>query len=942
MTQSCRAQVNLNGQSLLRKGRTSDRHLIKVWISSMATTITVSTSAELYKALAGATGGETILLASGDYGNFSLGVKSGFDITFPSTVKIASASSDHPAVFTGIALNGAANLSIDNVVFDYTAGGDNTQRDRPNQVNGCTNISITNSTFDGDTAHDAAETANGYGTGIGLSVRGGEGITIQNNDFYAWHRGAVFDSTTNLKVIGNEVHDIRSDGMDYVNVQNVLIEDNYLHDFRASYASGDHRDMIQFWTSGTKTPSTDITIRGNVLDIGDGSYTQSIFMRNEMVDSGQAGKEMYYQNVVIENNTIYNGHLHGITVGETNGLVISGNSVLQSKDGSNPADSDSALWTPSIRVATNSSDVEIIGNAVATITGYSDQSGWTVKGNAFVQANNPYAPGYYGDVFIDSTLSSNDSLHHFVALPGGMLDALNAGSSTTQAATAATSGAFYNIGEVDGNGAARVFDASIMSSLLGSALKGATFQWTFGDGTKASGVTVAHSFASGGDYDVKLVVKLANGTSLNAAGGIEIAGSKVVAFDGSSHSFVAYDSGTTQNLGALAKLDGNELQLGASGTSYKVGSKYLSALKNADDVTINFTLQADKIGSNGELFRVHSAFLASVTSAGQLFFQTTQSDGSVVKMTTKSDIALNDGKSHAVSIDLDDGKLQVSIDGHNVGEIAAGNLSTSMTDLVFGNPWGKTNFVGDISAFSIDVDSGHYVSGTSILVPDPVAAPEESATSAPVPPVEPAAPVHHDLVAEAMGEVDFKLDLASLASKTGTLLGNAAVGDSSVALRGGDDYVNLGRLKDVEHSDQLAFSVDFSRQPDSGGDQRLVWNHMKAGLSLTTDGLLVQVATADQGLKGFTIKGLGLDDTEKHTAAVLIDATHDRLQVVLDDKVVLDVSNVDFDIVGAGGREWGWTLGSAWNHDFTGDVYAFSVDTHFDFIDTSGSHQTLA
>jgi chitodextrinase len=911
----------------------------------MATTITVSTTADLYKALAGATGGETILLASGDYGNLSLGARSGFSVTFPSNVTIASADAGHPAVFTGITLNGASNLTIDDVVFDYTAASGATTKDRPNQITSCTNVTISNSLFDGDNASGSTEASNGYGTGVGLSVRWGSGITIQNNEFSDWHRGAVFDSTSDLKVIGNDVHDIRSDGMDYVNVQKVLIENNYLHDFRASYDAGDHRDMLQFWTSGTKTPSTDITIRGNVFDIGDGSYTQSIFMRNEMVDTGQAGTEMYYKNVLIENNTIYNGHLHGITVGETDGLVISGNSVLESKDQNNPTNSDSPLWTPSIRVAANSTDVAITGNAVATITGYSDQSGWTVKGNAFVQANNPYAPGYYGDVFIDSTLSSSDSAHHFVALPGSMLEALNAGSALTQFATAAGSGALYNVAEVEGNGAARIFDASVMSSVLGSALKGATFQWTFGDGTKASGMTVEHSFAAGGDYDVKLVVKLANGTSLNAAGDIEITGSKVLAFDASAHSFVAYDSGTTQDLGVLAKLDGNELQLGASGTSYKVGSKYLSALKHADDVTINFTVQADKIGSNGELFRVHSAFLSSITSTGQLYFQMTQSDGSTVKLVTKSDIALNDGKSHAVSIDLDDGKLQVSIDGHNVGEIAAGNLATSMTDLVFGNPFGKVNFVGDISAFSIDVDSGHYVAGTSILVPDPVAAPEEAATSAPVPAeqaVEPAAPVHHDLVAEALGEVDFKLDLASLASKTGTLLGNAAVGDSSVALRGGDDYVNLGRLKDVEHSDQLAFSVDFSRQPDSGGDQRLVWNHMKAGLSLTTDGLLVQVATADQGLKGFTIKGLGLDDTEKHTAAVLIDATHDRLQVVLDDKVVLDVSNVDFDIVGAGGREWGWTLGSAWNHDFTGDVYAFSVDTHFDFIDTSASHTPLA
>ena len=44
-------------------------------------------------------------------------------------------------------------------------------------------------------------------------------------------------------------------------------------------------------------------------------------MRNEMVDQGKAGLEMYYQNITIENNVIYNAQTHGITVGETTGLI---------------------------------------------------------------------------------------------------------------------------------------------------------------------------------------------------------------------------------------------------------------------------------------------------------------------------------------------------------------------------------------------------------------------------------------------------------------------------------------------------------------------------------------------------------------------------------------------------------------------------------------------
>ena len=86
--------------------------------------------------------------------------------------------------------------------------------------------------------------------------------------------------------------------------------------------------MIQFWTSGTTSPSTNITIRGNILNSGAGDWTRSIFMRNEMVDLGLAGDEMFYQNILIENNVIYNAHAHGITVGETDGLTIRNNTIL--------------------------------------------------------------------------------------------------------------------------------------------------------------------------------------------------------------------------------------------------------------------------------------------------------------------------------------------------------------------------------------------------------------------------------------------------------------------------------------------------------------------------------------------------------------------------------------------------------------------------------------
>ncbi|MEO6299959.1 MAG: right-handed parallel beta-helix repeat-containing protein, partial [Paracoccaceae bacterium] len=268
----------------------------------MAAVITVSTLSGLYDALAHATGGETIQLASGNYGNLSLGTSTGHNGTFPTNVTITSADPLHPATFSGFALNGVSNLTLDGVVCDYTFKTGDPVYTAPFSINGGDHITIKNSTFDGDVAKGTATAADGFATGLGLTVTGTQNLVIQGNEISNFYRGLTVSETTNATIAGNDVHAIRSDGMDFIQVQGITIEANHIHDFLTSPDSGDHPDMIQFWTSGTTQPSTDIVIRGNLLDSGNGTWTQSIFMRNEMVDQGLAGQAMYYRNVTIEQN----------------------------------------------------------------------------------------------------------------------------------------------------------------------------------------------------------------------------------------------------------------------------------------------------------------------------------------------------------------------------------------------------------------------------------------------------------------------------------------------------------------------------------------------------------------------------------------------------------------------------------------------------------------
>ena len=213
--------------------------------------ITVSSSSELSAALASASAGTVILLAPGQYGFLNLWDERDTYVNYAGEVTIRSANSDDPAVFSSMKLTGVDNLTIDSVKFDYVSPSGAPAYAKPFQIDSSTHITIKNSTFDGDLAHGVDDIQDGFGTGYGLDVKDSTDITIESNDFFNWDRAVAFGRVTNLVVSGNDVHDIRSDGFDFVNVDNVLIEGNSLHDFRKAAGSGDHADMIQFWTANS-------------------------------------------------------------------------------------------------------------------------------------------------------------------------------------------------------------------------------------------------------------------------------------------------------------------------------------------------------------------------------------------------------------------------------------------------------------------------------------------------------------------------------------------------------------------------------------------------------------------------------------------------------------------------------------------------------------------
>jgi hypothetical protein len=386
------------------------------------TIFNVSTAAELQDALSKATGGDEIRLAGGDYGELKLGSSA----QFSSEVTITSADPGDPASFSSMRLNGAANITFDGVDFDYSYSSGDSSTYAPFQISGGSyNITLRNGEISGD------NDSTGYPTGHGLYIRGSSDITIDNMEVSTWHRGIKLYQSEDITIINSEIYDISGDGLKISDTQGILIEGNYIHDFNADPASATHRDMIQVFTMGNDSPVTDLTIRNNVFDVGDGAWTQTIFMRNEEVDQGRAGEEMYYQNIVIENNVIYNSHTHGITVGETNGLVIRDNTVLfveTNQDLEVNTDRKSGVLTPKISVAEDSTSVTIEGNVIEAIR-TDVQDGWNVNGNIYVQHTDPNASGYYGDVFISYAIGTEDGYNQYGVVKGSIIDQANAGSS---------------------------------------------------------------------------------------------------------------------------------------------------------------------------------------------------------------------------------------------------------------------------------------------------------------------------------------------------------------------------------------------------------------------------------------------------------------------------------------------------------------------------------
>jgi hypothetical protein len=285
----------------------------------LAKTFAVATRGELWAALAAATAGDVILLAPGDYGDFSF---TRFRYA-GGHVFIRSADAANRARFGQMSFGGAQGLAV--------SGVDAQSAKNPVVSIAGANIRFTGNRIRGGTANrDGFDDAQG-----GLHVRMATNVLVGSNEFQDLRSAIYVQRASRVVIHHNSIGFVR-EGINIAAVADSEISNNRFHDFNPNYGKGEHPDAIQFWTNQEESGATNFRIRNNFFQLGLNGAVHGMFIGGER--SG-----IYHRNIEISGNVYYGSALHGISLYRVIGARILNNVILASPWADN---NNSRLRTP--------------------------------------------------------------------------------------------------------------------------------------------------------------------------------------------------------------------------------------------------------------------------------------------------------------------------------------------------------------------------------------------------------------------------------------------------------------------------------------------------------------------------------------------------------------------------------------------------------------------
>ena len=226
------------------------------------TTTTVSTTSGLLAALATASAGDTVLLASGTYANVNIS-----NLNFSGQVNIQSADTSNPATITGLNVENSSGLAFQNLTLSAasaTPGSSGSSNTYSFNFNGVSNIELNGLNVEGNPAWSYANAISG------LSLESYSNVSITNSTFSNFHYGIQQLKGAGLNISNNVFNYIWDDSIRGGGTSDVLIANNTFSDDHGDVNDVDHPDDIQFWSTDFTTGASNITITGNEQSRGTG------------------------------------------------------------------------------------------------------------------------------------------------------------------------------------------------------------------------------------------------------------------------------------------------------------------------------------------------------------------------------------------------------------------------------------------------------------------------------------------------------------------------------------------------------------------------------------------------------------------------------------------------------------------------------------------------
>ena len=333
--------------------------------------VTVNNGTELNTELTNATGGEIIEIAAGvNVGSITVNAKN-----YASEVIVRSLDTDNKGVFNYFrSQNGCNNLTISDVVFDYTYTSGDAGLEVSFSCSSCDNMKFDQIEFSGD--FDGS----GYATGLGFQLFYGNNIQITNCDLHDWNNVMTAFNPTNLTITGNQFRGQSSDALNITSCVTALIQGNHFHSPQTTPYPSAHMDFIQLLRN--VGGCTDVDIYDNVFDHSNGHWTQTFWMGGDGYDLSVDANR--HKRIHIRDNLVYNGHSHGIGAYGIDDLTVDHNTFLE---GVSSVANYGPGPSPTFRLDQGSLTNCVISNNIypGRMLGFTDWTGITDTNNYIVQ-----------------------------------------------------------------------------------------------------------------------------------------------------------------------------------------------------------------------------------------------------------------------------------------------------------------------------------------------------------------------------------------------------------------------------------------------------------------------------------------------------------------------------------------------------------------------------